>query len=146
VKQPEPSPGFDFDVTNTEQIFDMLMKEKYLVPVAGHQTPSAEEIRGRKYYKWHDRFDGHNTNECRILRIEIQKAIEQGRLVFTKAPMKIDTKPFSANVVSTVIPPWEGEASLAHMASVDFRDRVQTAVTTGRVLKRPIEELPPELF
>ena len=50
VKQPEPIPGYDFDVSKTEAIFDMLVKEKLLVPLLGHQTPTAEEMRGRKYY------------------------------------------------------------------------------------------------
>jgi len=45
----------------------LLLKEKHLVPIAGHQTPTAEEIRGRKYCKWYNKLDVHNTVDCRIL-------------------------------------------------------------------------------
>jgi len=102
VRQPEPTPGFDFDVTKTEQIFDLLLQEKRLVPMAGHQTPSAEEMRGRKYCKWHNRLDRHDTNNCRVLRIEIQRAIEQGKLVYARPQLKIDTTPFPVNAVYAI--------------------------------------------
>ena len=59
VKQPEPIPGYDFDVSKTEAIFDMLDKEKLLVPLPRHQTPTSEEMSGRKYCKWHNKLDGH---------------------------------------------------------------------------------------
>jgi hypothetical protein len=38
----------------------------------------AEEITGKKYCKFHN-VTNHNTNECKIFRFHIQKAIEQGR-------------------------------------------------------------------
>ena len=96
VRQPDAAAGYDFDVAKIEQIFDLLMKEGHLTPMSGHQAPSAEETRGRKYYKWHNSLDSHTTADCRTLRTQIQRAIEQGRLVYVRAPMKVDQTPFLA--------------------------------------------------
>ena len=96
VRQPDAAAGYDFDVAKIEQIFDLLMKEGHLTPMPGHQAPSAEETRGRKYYKWHNSLDSHTTADCRTLRTQIQRAIEQGRLVYVRAPMKVDQTPFLA--------------------------------------------------
>jgi hypothetical protein len=46
--------------------------------------PSAGELKGKKYYKFHNATN-HNTNECRIFRLHIQKAIEQGKIKFEQA-------------------------------------------------------------
>jgi hypothetical protein len=56
-----------------------------------------------KYCKWHNA-TSHNTNDCKIIRQQIQSTIKQGRLKFetpTKAemPMKIDQHPFPTNIV-----------------------------------------------
>jgi hypothetical protein len=39
LKRPEATVEYDFDVTKTEQIFDLLLKEKQLELMAGHQIP-----------------------------------------------------------------------------------------------------------
>jgi hypothetical protein len=68
---------------------------------------SLEERKNKKYYKVHNSLT-HSTNECRIFRQQIQKAIELGRLTFdkpNKATMKIDENPFaSQNMVNVVLP------------------------------------------
>ena len=58
--------------------------------------PSAEELKGKKYCKFHN-ITNHSTNECRIFRFHIQKAIEQGKIKFEPAKkpmMDIDKHPF----------------------------------------------------
>jgi len=71
LKRPEATIGYDLDVTKTEQIFDLLLKEKQLELTAGHQIPSANELKGRKYCKWHNTVDSHNTVDCKALRQQI---------------------------------------------------------------------------
>ena len=91
--------GFDFDVAKAEQIFDLLLKEKQLKLPENHKLPTAQELQGRLYCKWHHSFT-HAMGECKELRCQIQSAIEQGRLILSQHTMKVDTKPFpQANVV-----------------------------------------------
>jgi hypothetical protein len=59
----------------------------------GHKFPTAQELQGRPYCKWHHLFT-HTTNDCKELRRQIQSAIEQGRLILEQFPMKIDTQSF----------------------------------------------------
>jgi hypothetical protein len=59
----------------------------------GHKFPTAQELQGRPYCKWHHLFT-HNTNDCKELRRQIQSAIEQGRLILGQFTMKVDTWPF----------------------------------------------------
>ena len=87
---------YDFDVKKANRIFDLLLEIKQLRLPANHVIPSAEELKGKKYYKFHNATN-HSTNECRIFRFHIQKAIEQGKIKFepTKKPtMDIDKHPF----------------------------------------------------
>ena len=51
-------------------------------------------MKNKKVYKFHNAAS-HSTNECRIFRQHIQRAIQQGRLKFdTPRKMKIDDNPF----------------------------------------------------
>jgi hypothetical protein len=59
----------------------------------GHKFPTAQELQGRPYCKWHHLFT-HNTNNCKELRRQIQSAIEQGRLILGQFTMKVDTRSF----------------------------------------------------
>ncbi|KAK1630833.1 hypothetical protein QYE76_005148 [Lolium multiflorum] len=93
VKQPGPMKGFDFDLSKTEQIFDLLLKEKQLKLPEGHKIPTPQEMNGKPYCKWHHTFT-HTTNDCKVLRGQIQMAIEQGRLLFGQFAMRVDTQPF----------------------------------------------------
>ena len=91
--------GFDFDVAKAEQIFDLLLKEKQLKLPENHKQPTAQELQGRLYCKWHHSFT-HATNDCKELRRQIQSAIEQGRLILAQHTMKVDSQLFpQANVV-----------------------------------------------
>ncbi|KAK1664852.1 hypothetical protein QYE76_053011 [Lolium multiflorum] len=93
VNPPGPPRGLDFDVTKTEQIFDLLLKEKQLKLPEGHKIPTAQEINKRPYCKWHHTFT-HTTSDCKVLRAQIQMAIEAGRLTFGQFAMKVDRRPF----------------------------------------------------
>jgi hypothetical protein len=77
VKQTGPAKGFDFDGGKVEQIFNLLLKEKQLKFPEGYKPPTAQELKGRSYCKWHDYFT-HSTSDCKKLRRQIQSAIEQG--------------------------------------------------------------------
>ncbi|KAK1619170.1 hypothetical protein QYE76_024687 [Lolium multiflorum] len=104
VKPQGPPRGFEFDVTKAEQIFDLLLKEKQLKLPEGHKIPTAQELNGKPYCKWHNTFT-HTTNDCRVWRQQIQMAIEQGRLIFSQYAMKVDTHPFPAvNMVECTYP------------------------------------------
>jgi hypothetical protein len=62
---------YDFNVKKVDKIFDLLLEMKQLRLPANHVIPLAEEIKGKKYCKFHNATN-HNTNECS----HIQKAIE----------------------------------------------------------------------
>jgi hypothetical protein len=93
VKQQGPAKGFDFDESKFEQIIDLLLGEKQLKLHEGHKFPTAQELQGRPYCKWHHLFT-RTTNDCKELRRQIQLAIEQGRLILGQFAMKVDTRPF----------------------------------------------------
>jgi hypothetical protein len=93
VKQQGPAKGFDFDESKVEQIFDLLLREKQLKLPEGHKFPTAQELQGRPYCKWHHMFT-HTTNDCKELHQQIQLAIEQGRLILGQFAMKVDTQLF----------------------------------------------------
>ena len=87
---------YDFDVKKADKIFDLLLEKKQLRLPTNHVIPSAEELKGKKYYKFHNATN-HSTNECRMFRFHIQKAIEQGKIKFEpakKPTMDIDKHPF----------------------------------------------------
>ena len=92
----ESENNYDFDVKKADKIFDLLLEKKQLRLPASHMIPLAEELKGKKYCKFHNATN-HNTNECRIFRFHIQKAIEQGNIKFEpakKSMMDIDKHPF----------------------------------------------------
>jgi ribosomal protein L19E len=58
--------------------------------------PSVGELKGKRYSKLHNATT-HSTNECRVFRQHVQKAIEQGKIKFKstkKLAMGIDGHPF----------------------------------------------------
>ena len=87
---------YDFDVKKADRIFDLLLEKKQLRLPTNHVIPLAKELKRKKYCKFHN-VTNHSTNECRIFRFHIQKAIEQGRIKFEpskKLIMDIDKHPF----------------------------------------------------
>jgi len=74
----ETESAYDFDVKKANKIFDLLPEKKQLKLPANHMIPSAGELRGKKYCKFHNATN-HNTNECRIFCLHIQKPLNKGR-------------------------------------------------------------------
>jgi hypothetical protein len=54
-------------------------------------------VKGKRYCGFHDR-DSHSINDCRVFRMRIQKAIQEGHLKFDNK-MKLDGHPFPQNMV-----------------------------------------------
>ncbi|KAK1616005.1 hypothetical protein QYE76_021522 [Lolium multiflorum] len=78
--------------------------EKQLTIPEGLKFPTAKELNGKPYCKFHNSLS-HATNDCRVWRQHIQAAIEKGRLIFNQYAMKVDTQPFPAvNMVEVTYP------------------------------------------
>jgi tRNA splicing ligase len=91
----EMGSAYDFDIKKVDKIFDFSLEKKQLKLSLNHVIPSAE-LKGKRYYKFHNATT-HSTNECRVFRQHVQKAIKQGKMKFesTKKPtMGIDGHPF----------------------------------------------------
>jgi hypothetical protein len=58
---------FGFDITKTDNIFDMLLQQGQIKLSQFHTIPSEEELKKMKYWKWHNA-NSHNTNGCKIFR------------------------------------------------------------------------------
>jgi len=71
----ETESAYDFDVKKANKIFDLLLEKKQLKLPTNNVIPLAGELKGKKYYKFHN-VTNHNTNECRTFNMHIQKAIE----------------------------------------------------------------------
>ena len=99
AKKDSPGEHYDFDVKKADKIFDLLLQEKLIQLPVNHVLPSADELKKKRWCKWHNS-PSHHTNDCKVFRQQIQSAIEQGRIKFDdqKKPMKIDGHPFPANV------------------------------------------------
>ena len=54
---------YNFDATKIEEIFDFLLKNKFITFPHDHQLPSKEELRGKVYYKYRNSWN-HGTNSC----------------------------------------------------------------------------------
>jgi hypothetical protein len=94
---------YSFDMNKTDQIFEFLLREKQIQLSPNHNIPSADELKNKKYCKWHNS-NSISTNECKVFRQQIQSAIEQGRIQIedSKKPMKIDQHTFPASNVNMV--------------------------------------------
>ncbi|XP_057723718.1 uncharacterized protein LOC130939646 [Arachis stenosperma] len=86
---------YSFDISKSDQIFDVLLKDKQLVLSEGRTLLSIKDLKGKPYCKFHQA-TSHSTNNCVRFRDLIQKAIMEGRLKFDdgKKEMKVDVNPF----------------------------------------------------
>ncbi|XP_022897655.1 uncharacterized protein LOC111411348, partial [Olea europaea var. sylvestris] len=69
------------------------------------KLPSPEQVKGKKYCKWHNAWS-QLTNNCLVFRHVLQDAIESGRITFEdKRKMAVDENPFpqplEVNMVTT---------------------------------------------
>ena len=85
---------YGFDISKADLIFDVLVKDKQLLLSDDHKLLTPDQLKGRKYCKYHNKI-GHATNGCIRFRDLIQKAIKDGRLKFetTKPTIKVDSDP-----------------------------------------------------
>jgi hypothetical protein len=85
---------FTFNVGKCDKIFDELLKNGNIK--ISHTVPSADELKRRAYYKWHNSFS-HATNDCNVFQRQIQPTINEGRLKFQEIQM--DTESFPINKI-----------------------------------------------
>jgi hypothetical protein len=89
---------YDFDITKADKLFELLVKEGRIRLPEGHAMLRPDGVKGKRYCGFHDR-DSHSINDCRVFKMRIQKAIQEGHLKFDNK-MKLDGNPFPQNMVS----------------------------------------------
>jgi hypothetical protein len=89
---------YDFDVTKADKQFEFLVKEGRIKLPEGHSMLRPDGVKEKRYYGFHDR-NSHSINDCRVFRMRIQKAIQEGHLKFDNK-MKLDGHPFPQNMIS----------------------------------------------
>ncbi|XP_058179969.1 uncharacterized protein LOC131327899 [Rhododendron vialii] len=95
---------YSFDLAQADQIFDELLKQKFVTLSPGHIIPSDKDRKGKEYCKWHNSFR-HNTNNCVTFRNCVQDLIQKGLLQYAKGdkdPMGIESNPFPKIEVNMV--------------------------------------------
>jgi hypothetical protein len=86
-----------FDVTKADKLFEFLVKEGRIKLPKGHSMLRPDGVKEKRYCGFHDR-NSHSINDCKVFRMTIQKAIQEGHLKFDNK-MKMDGHPFSQNKV-----------------------------------------------
>ena len=86
--------SYDFDVTKSDKLFDFLLEKGQIKLPNNHVMLPLDQLKNMKFCKFHNA-KSHSTNECRVFRQHIHRAIQQGRLKFdTPRKMKVDDNPF----------------------------------------------------
>jgi hypothetical protein len=88
---------YDFDVTKADKLFEFLVKECRIKLPEGYSMLRSDGVKEKRYCGFHDR-NSHSINDCRVFRMRIQKAIQEGHLKFDNK-MKLDGHPFPQNMV-----------------------------------------------
>jgi hypothetical protein len=88
---------YDFDVTKADKLFEFLVKEGRIKLPEGHSMLRPDGVKEKRYCGFHDR-NSHSINECRVFRMRIQNAIQEGHLKFD-SKMKLDGNPFPQNMI-----------------------------------------------
>jgi hypothetical protein len=88
---------YDFDITKADKLFELLVKEGRIRLPEGHSMLRPDGVKEKRYCGFHDR-NSHSINDCRVFRMRIQKAIQEGHLKFDNK-MKLDGHPFPQNMV-----------------------------------------------
>ena len=89
---------YDFDVSKSDKLFELLVREGRIKLLEGHPMLRPERVKDKKYCGFHNT-NSHSINDCRVFRVQIQKAIQEGHLKFD-GKMKIDAQRFLQNMVS----------------------------------------------
>jgi hypothetical protein len=88
---------YDFDVTKADKLFEFLVKGGRIKLPEGHSMLRPDGVKEKRYCGFHDR-NSHSINDCRVFRMRIQKAIQEGHLKFDNK-MKLDGNPFPQNMI-----------------------------------------------
>jgi glutaredoxin-related protein len=83
---------YDFDVTKADKLFEFLVKEGQIKLPEVHSMLRPDGVKEKRYCGFHDR-NSQSINECRVFRMRIQNAIQEGHLKFDNK-MKLDGNPF----------------------------------------------------
>ena len=67
--------SYDFDITKLDKLFDFLLEKGQIKLPANHVILPLDQLKNKKFYKFHNT-TSHSTNECRIFRQHIQRAIQ----------------------------------------------------------------------
>ncbi|XP_015932637.1 uncharacterized protein LOC107458936 [Arachis duranensis] len=91
---------YSFDISKSDQIFDVLLKDKQLVLPEGRTLLSVKDLKGKPYCKFYQAIS-HSTNSCVRFRDLIQEANMKECLKFDdgKKEMKVDVDPFETDAV-----------------------------------------------
>ena len=74
--------------------FDFLLEKGQIKLPTNHVMLPPDKLKNKKFCKFHNA-TSHSTNECRIFRQYIQRAIQQGKFKFdTPWKIKVDDNPF----------------------------------------------------
>jgi beta-xylosidase len=102
----EEDKTYSFDITKADKIFDYLLEKGQIKLIGNHKIPSVEELKKSRYCKYQNS-STHTTNDCKVFRELIQKAIEKGRIGLEKkkgSSMGIEVHPFPTNMVAPSFP------------------------------------------
>jgi len=93
------------DITKAEKIFDYLLEKGQIKLIGNHRIPSAEELKKKRYCKYHNS-NTHNTSDCKVFKYIIQQAINKGKIWLEKAKgdVGIVSHPFPTNMVACSFP------------------------------------------
>ena len=90
----EVEESYDFDVTKADKLFGFLLEKGEIKLSANPVILPPDQLKNKKFCKFHNT-TSHSTNECKIFRQHIQRAIQQGKLKFdTPRKIKVDDNPF----------------------------------------------------
>ena len=84
---------YSFDVSKADEIFDYLLKKKFIKLPENVKLPTLEETKGKNYCKWHASWT-HSSKNSNVFPDRIQEQIKKGRIMFPEKTMGIDTDPF----------------------------------------------------
>jgi hypothetical protein len=88
---------YDFDATKADKLFEFLVKEGRMKLPEGQSMLRHDGVKDKRYCGFHD-INSHSINECRVFRMRIQKAIQEGHLKFDNK-MQLDGNPFPQNMI-----------------------------------------------
>jgi hypothetical protein len=128
-----------FDVTNCDKLFDVLLQGGVIWLAEGHVLPSADQIAKKKYCKWHNSYS-HTTNECNYLQRQVQLALNDDCLTLEDGrKMKLDTDPFSVNMVKL------GERKILVRSSQASTTKGKNVIVSDELRNRMVKPHSPEV-